>query len=252
MKLKINQQSPIVSPSEEAIAQAFRQLPPGKRATIQLDRGRGQWLYAIGRPDKGFYLGWQSKSSPVLFSKQADLDVATAVFVLTQYAQSEKEWHTLVEWQPPNLPPPTQNQFLRFWINIPPGLGAFFIFGGFFVAYMAYLQVADLPGEPPSLQDAALGLAAIVAISAYIQYIQYFFAKIRPFLASWLGDLLGMQIAESPRSGWTVVQDTSTGRRVQGRWSERLLVQVVDIIFLLVGLVGLPAIISIVLFVLAE
>jgi hypothetical protein len=165
MKLKINQQSPIVSPSEEAIAHAFRQLPPGKRATIQLDRGRGQWLYAIGRPDKGFYLGWQSKSSPVLFSKQADLDVATAVFVLTQYAQSEKEWHTLVEWQPPNLPPPTQNQFLRLWINIPPGLGAFFIFGGFFAAYMVYLQVAASRGlgvrEPAQAQDEEDGGADI-------------------------------------------------------------------------------------------
>lgn len=245
MNLKVNRKIVSKEPDERVIRETMAGLPPGKGVVVELRRGRGDVLYAQGRPSTGFRLTWQDSDGNMQFSRRSDVDGDTAVLTLTLYAQADADWQGLAEWLPPNVYRyHSSNPILNVLANIPPGLGALLIFGTAYFFFALYALFTHAPGV--GMQEILLGFVAIGMLAAYIQYIEFFFSFLRPRLARWLAPLLGVQIEEDMTDGrWFGGAGAGTWDAKGGSASNRLLLHVIDIVVLIGGLIGPVAFVSI-------
>ncbi|HRQ41002.1 MAG TPA: hypothetical protein PLD25_24060 [Chloroflexota bacterium] len=245
MNLKVNRKIVSKEPNERVIRETMAGLPPGKGVAVELRRGRGDVLYAQGRPSTGYRLTWQDPLGNTQFSRRSDVDGDTAVLTLTLYAQSDPDWQGLADWLPPNVYRyHSTNPVLNALGSMPPGLGALLIFGTAFFFFAVYALLTNAPGV--GLQEVLLGFVAIGMLAAYIQYIEFFFSAIRPWLARWMGALLGVQINEDQSDArWFGGAGAGTWDAKGGSAINRLLLHIIDIVVLVVGLIGPVAVVSI-------
>ncbi|MCL4267682.1 MAG: hypothetical protein KJ069_31205 [Anaerolineae bacterium] len=248
MNLKVNRKIVSQEPDERVIREVMAGLPPGKGVVLELRRGRGDVLYVQGRPSIGFRLTWQDPDGNTQFSRRGDVDGDTAVLTLTLYAQSDPDWQGLAEWLPPNVYRyHSTNPILNALANMPPGLGALLIFGTAFFCFATYALLADAPGV--GLKEIFLGFITIGLLAAYIQYIEFFFSVLRPRLAQWLSQRLGVQVNEDNSDArWFGGAGAGTWDAKGGSAINRLLLHIIDIVVLIGGLIGPVAVVSISLF----
>src|SRR5687768_10042633 len=82
----------------------------------------------------------------------------------------------------------------RRW-DLPVGLMAFLIFGCFYTVFAAYSLLVPQPGAP-GLRQICIGFVAIAVIAGYMQYLDFFFRRVRPAIARWLGRQFGVTVKE--------------------------------------------------------
>src|SRR6185295_6021778 len=113
-----------------------------------------------------------------------------------------------------------------------PGIGviAFAVFTTALLAGMVLSQFSDAPGRP-SAGDWLRGFGGVVVISGYIAWLDFFFRRLRPRLAGWLGAHLGISIVESARLHDAGTWDAS------GSIGRRLLVFMLDIAVIIPGVI---------------
>lgn len=237
MRLTINGQNVRGVLDEQAIAGAIGEMPPQKKMRVVM-QGNGRTLLAWGRRDKGFRLAWHDDFGHSGFSAQTDLAEGEVILVLALFASGEPEWDTAVAWLPPG-------EHHQQW-KIPVGPAAFLLFGVPYALIMAWTLYQNEPGAP-TLGQVFVGLVAIAGVAAYIQYADFFFQRIRPWLAHWLQAYLGLEVRESsgssrhgPRAGsWEAEGGTLTNR---------LFLYLLDVLILTVGLVLPLALVAFVVF----
>lgn len=93
---------------------------------------------------------------------------------------------------------------------------------------------------PP--QTLALSAGGILAFGCYLAWGMLFVGRIRPLLAEWLGERLGVRIRERRKGHWSAEPPAGLGIR--------LLVVLADICFLVLGFIGPLALCLIPLFLL--
>jgi hypothetical protein len=138
---------------------------------------------------------------------------------------------------------PNRNPHRRW--DFPVGLIAFLIFGCVYGIFAAYSLLVPQPGAP-GLRQICIGFVAIAVIASYIQYLDFFFRRVRPFLAAWLGRQFGVTIKERVGlhgGGW----DTKGGNL-----GTTLLIYLIDAAILITAVIGPIALIGIPTFLLAE
>jgi hypothetical protein len=248
MNLKVNRKIVSKEPDERVLRETMAGLPPGKGVVVELRRGRGDVLYAQGRPSTGFRLTWQDPDGNTQMSRRSDVDGDTAVLTLILYAQSDPDWQGLADWLPPNVfRYHSRNPILHMLANMPPGLGALLIFGTAFFCFAVYALATNAPGV--GVREVLLGFVTIGLIAGYIQYIEFFFSVLRPRLAGWLGPRLGVQIEQDMSDGrWFGGAGAGTWDASGGSMGNRLLLHIIDIVVLVGGVIGPVAVVSIGLF----
>ncbi|MBE2224437.1 MAG: hypothetical protein IAF02_23050 [Anaerolineae bacterium] len=253
----MNQKVVSKEPDEETIRQVVTGLPPRKKVRLELRQSKGERLYVIGRPDKGFQLIWQDQAGNLQFSRQGDVDGETAVFMLTLYAQANPEWQALIDWLPPNTSQYVgKNPLLKAFSNMSPGMGALLIFGAAYTLFVLYAILVPQPGgfgQGFGFKEILGGFIFIGLLAAYIQYIEFFFSVLRPRMAAWLALRLGVEVQEDMSdSRWMGGAGPGTWEASGGSTGNRLLLNLFDIVILVVGLVGPVAVVGIGAFLLVE
>lgn len=226
MRLTINGQAVPGVLDEHVLARTIGEMPPHKKVRIVM-QGNGRTLLALGRRDKGFRLAWHDDFGHSGFSAQTNLAEGEVVLVLALFASGEPEWDTAVAWLPPG-------EYHQQW-KIPVGPAAFLLFSVPYALIMGWTLYQNEPGAPAPGQVLG-GLVAIAGVAAFIQYADFFFRRIRPWLAHWLGAYLGLEVRESsgssrhgPRAGsWEAEGGTLTNR---------LFLHLLDVLILIMGLV---------------
>ena len=243
MQLTINGQTVPPPLNEQTIAEALQAREPQQKVRIMC-QGGGHIVMAQGWRNKGFRLIWQDNQGNFYFAAQKRLDEATVLTVMALFAEEEVDWHTAVVWQSAQQ---------RYWLwNLPVGLLAFVIFAVPYTLIMAWTLHQNAPGTPTAAQ-ALLGFAAIGAIAGYIQYIDLFFRWVRPWLAAWLGSLLGVAVREDGQDWrWLGGAGSGTWEASEGSFGRRAAVHLLDLFILLIGVVGPVAAVSLGLFLLFD
>lgn len=139
---------------------------------------------------------------------------------------------------------PNPNPYRRW--DFPVGLVAFLIFGCVYGVFAAYSLIAPQPGAP-GLRQICIGFIAIAVIAGYMQYLDLFFRRIRPFLAAWLGRQFGITVKEetSGLAGGTW-ETKGAGCGLTG------FIYLLDFLIILTGVIGPIALFGIPTFLLAE
>jgi hypothetical protein len=107
-------------------------------------------------------------------------------------------------------------------------------FGALGFAWWQQWRLAREHGVDPALlmppQTIALSAGGILAFGCYLGWVMLFLTRLRPWLAEWLGERLGVTIRERGKGGWSVAPPGGLGMA--------LLVALADISLLLLGTMG--------------
>ena len=133
----------------------------------------------------------------------------------------------------------------RRW-DFPVGLVAFLIFGCVYGVFAAYSLLVPQPGAP-GLRQICIGFIAIAVIAGYMQYLDLFFRRVRPFLARWIGRQFGITVKED-MTGLA----SGTWQTKGGSLGVTLFVYLLDVVIVVTGVIGPVAICGIPAFLLAE
>ncbi|MCA9973085.1 MAG: hypothetical protein KC425_22860 [Anaerolineales bacterium] len=220
---------------EAAVRLALAGLPAGRRVVVQLRAAGGVRLVARGQADRGFELLWQNGAG-TRFSEGHRLGMDAVAGVLAAFAREDGRWQTQVAWRALNAGPGR-------W-RVPVGLAALLIFGVPYGAVLLWRLAQGAPGGP-TVGEGLLGFAAVAAIAGYMQYVELFLGRIRPWLAAVLGRRLGLQIrADETDARWYGGAGAGTWE-ADGGWGKRLLLYALDLSILLLGLIGPAAVVTI-------
>jgi hypothetical protein len=219
-------------PDEARIEHMLSQMAPGD--TLTLSYPPANFLQATGSVSGGFTLNAYDEAHGTNMICAFPLNGAGVVAVFGRYLRGAPDWHSQLHWQSS-----AERAARRRWR---PGIGliAFAIFTTALLAGMVLSQLSDARGRP-SAGDWLRGFAGIVIMSGYIAWLDFFFRRLRPRLARWLGTHLGVSISESIQ-----LYDAGTWT-ASGSIDKRLLVLVLDIGFIILGAIGplaLPALIA--------
>jgi hypothetical protein len=236
MRLEWNGRLVSDQPDEALIEQTLSQMAHSD--TLTLYRPPTDFLQASGSATGGFTLNAYDDTQGINRTSALPLNSAGVVAVFVRYLRGAPDWHSNLDWQSG-----TERGARSRWR---PGAGviAFAIFTTALLAGLALSQLSDARGRP-SAGDWLRGFVGIVVISGYIAWLEFFFRRLRPRLASWLGARLGVSIAES-----TQLYDAGTWT-ASGSVGKRLLVMMLDIGIILPGVIGplaLPALIALLVF----
>jgi hypothetical protein len=236
MRLEWNGRLVSEQPAEVLIDQTLSQMAPGD--TLTLYRPPTNFLQASGSPADGFTLNAYDDAHGTNITSAFPLNSASVVAVFVLYLRGAPDWQNSLHWRSA-----AEQSARSRWR---PGIGviAFAIFATALLAGMALSQLSNAPGRP-SAGDWLRGFAGIVVISVYIAWLDFFFRKLRPRLADWLGTRLGTSITESLR-----LYDAGTWT-ASGGIGKRLLVLALDIGIVIVGVIGplaLPALVGLLVF----
>jgi hypothetical protein len=236
MRLEWNGRLVSEQPAEALINQTLGQMAPGD--TLTLYRPPTDFLQVSGSPADGFTLNAYDDARGTNRTSAFPLSSAGVVAVFVLYLRGAPDWHTSLQWRSA-----AEHSARSRWR---PGIGAiaFAIFATALLAGMALSELTNAPGRP-SAADWLRGFAGIAVISAYIAWLDFFFRKLRPRLAEWLGTHLGISITESLR-----LYDAGTWI-ASGGIGKRLLVLALDIVIVIIGAIGplaLPALVALLAF----
>jgi hypothetical protein len=107
-------------------------------------------------------------------------------------------------------------------------------FGALGFTWWQQWRLARERGIDPALlmppQTLALSAGGILAFGCYLGWVMLFLTRLRPWLAEWLGERLGVTIRERGKGGWSVEPSSGLGLA--------LLVALADISLLLLGTMG--------------
>lgn len=107
-------------------------------------------------------------------------------------------------------------------------------FGALGFAWWQQQRLAQERGVDPALlmppQALALSAGGILGFGCYLGWVMLFLTRLRPWLAEWLGQRLGVRIRERGKGGWSVEPPRGLG--------VGLLVALADISVLLLGTMG--------------
>lgn len=236
MRLEWNGRLISDQPDEMAIGQVLGQM--AQEDILTLYRPPADFLQATGSPSGGFTLNAYDDTQGTNMTSAFPLNSAGVIAVFVRYLRGAPDWHSNLHWQSS-----TERGARSRWR---PGVGviAFAIFTTALLAGMVLSQLSDAGGRP-SAGDWLRGFAGIVVISVYIAWLSFFFRTLRPRLASWLGEHLGISIAESTR-----LYDAGTWT-ASGSVGKRLLVMMLDIGVLMASVmlpIALPGLIGLLVF----
>jgi hypothetical protein len=236
MRLEWNGRLVSSQPSEALINQTLNQMAPGD--TLTLYRPPTDFLQASGSPADGFMLNAYEDAHGTNMTSAFPLNSADVVAVFALYLRGAPDWHNNLHWRSA-----AEGSAQSRWR---PGIGliAFAIFSTALLAGLVMSQLSSAPGRP-SAGDWLRGFVGIVVISGYIAWLEFFFRRLRPCLANWLGARLDTSIVESLR-----LYDAGTWT-ASGGFGKRLIVLMLDICIVIVGVIGplvLPALIALFVF----
>ena len=190
MRLEWNGRLVSSQPAEGLINQTLSQMAPGD--TLTLYRPPTDFLQASGSPADGFTLNAYDDTQGASMTSAFPLQSAAVVAVFALYLRGAPDWHNSLHWRSA-----AERSARPRWR---PGIGliAFAIFATALLAGMVMSQLSNAPGRP-SAGDWLRGFAGIVIMSGYIAWLEFFFRRLRPRLADWLGARLDTSIVESLR-----------------------------------------------------
>jgi hypothetical protein len=237
MRLEWNGHLVSDQPDRARIEQALSRMAPGDILTLY--RPPTDFLQASGSAATGFTLNAYEDAQGTNMTSAFPLNSAGVIAVFVLYLRGAPDWHSSLRWQSA-----AERSARSRWR---PGIGviAFAIFSTALLAGMLVSQLSDAPGRP-STADWLRGFVGIIVISGYIAWLEFFFRRLRPRIAGWLGASLGISIAESLQ-----LYDAGTWT-ASGSFGKRLLVMLLDIGILISGVIGplaLPGLIALLIFV---
>lgn len=229
VRLHLNGQLVSDDPSEADVGHALRRMARADDV-LTLSRPPAAFVQATGSPAHGFLLNAYDGSGLSSRTTARRLDAAMVTAALSRYLRRDASWGDPLPWATP-APPRSP-----VWRSLGAGGIALAVFLGAFVAAMIAAHLGGATGRP-GREDWLRGLGAVVAMAAYIAWLDCFFRVLRPRAARWLGARIGTRVAES-----TTVVDAGTWTATGGRLRGRLGVYLVDLALLLAGIVlPLPA-----------
>ena len=225
MRLHLNGELVSEEPSAADVGQALHRMT-GRDDVLTLSRPPAAFVQATGCPTHGFVLSAYDETRSASRATARRLDTRSAADALSRYLGGDARWGDALSWAAAVPPRP------RGWRSLGAGAIALAIFGGALVAAMIVSEMGDAPGRP-TRADWLRGLGAVVALSAYIAWLDGFFRVLRPRVARWLGARMGMRVEES-----IAPVDAGTWHATGGSLGARLLVPALDLLLLLAGVMA--------------